>query len=66
MDDIGVIGIQETKENEDGSSDYTFVTDDETTKKLATEGLRFVLYCAAYDWDIQDALHSLERDTDET
>ena len=66
MDDIGVIGIQEIKENEDGSSDYTFATDDETTKKLAAEGLRFVLYCAVYNWDIQDALDSLERDTDET
>lgn len=65
MDDVGVIGIQEVKENEDGSAEYSFVTDDETTKKLATEGLRFILYCAAYDWDIQDALDSLERDKDE-
>lgn len=65
MDDIGIIGIQEVKENEDGSAEYSFVTDDKTTKKLATEGLRFILYCAAYDWDIQDALDSLERDKDE-
>lgn len=64
-DSIGVIGVEEVKEHEDGSAEYSFVTDDETTKKLTTEGLRFILYCAAYEWGIQDALDSLERDTDE-
>lgn len=62
MTDIGVIGIQEVKEHEDGSAEYSFVTDDETTKKLATYGLKLMLYCAAYDWDIQDALDSLKKD----
>lgn len=63
---VGIIGVEEIEEHEDGSATYSFITDDETTRKLARYGLQLVLYCAAYDWDIQDALDSLERDkTDE-
>ena len=66
MDDIYVIGVEQVQEHEDGSATYSFITDDETTRKLARYGLQLVLYCAAYDWDIQDALDSLGRDkTDE-
>jgi hypothetical protein len=63
-DYVGVIEIGQVVEHEDGSADFTFHTDDETTKKLAKYGLELVLYCAAYEWDIQDALDSLERQTD--
>lgn len=60
----GVIGVEEVEEHEDGSATYTFHFDDDTKSKLAKLGAEFILYCAAYGWDIQDALDSLERQTD--
>lgn len=64
MIDLGVIGVEEVKENKDGSVTYTFHFDDDTKNKLAKLGVEFILYCAAYEWDIQDALNSLERNKD--
>lgn len=61
---VGIIGVEQVEER-DGSATYTFQTDDETTNKLAKYGLELILYCAAYEWDIQDALDSLKRETDE-
>lgn len=62
---ISIIGVEQVEEHEDGSATYTFQTDDETTNKLAKYGLELILYCADYEWDIQDALDSLKRETDE-
>lgn len=59
---ISIIGVEQVEEHEDGSATYTFHTDDETTKTLAKYGLEFILHCAAYEWDIQDALDSLKKD----
>lgn len=61
---IGIIGVEQVEEHEDGSATFTFHTDEETTNKLAKYGLEFVLYCAAYEWDIQDALDSLKREVE--
>lgn len=60
-DSIGVIGVEEVEEHDDGSVTYTFHFDDKTKKQLAKLGAEFVLYCAAYEWDIQDALDSLNK-----
>lgn len=60
-DTIGNIGVEQVEEHEDGSATYTFEFDDETKNKLAGLGVEFILYCAAYGWDIQDALDSLKR-----
>ena len=63
---VNFIGVEQVQEHEDGSATYSFITNDETTRKLAMYGLQLVLSCAAYEWDIQDALDSLERNkTDE-
>ena len=62
---IGVLGVEQVEEHEDGSATFAFHTDEETTKKLAKYGLEFVLYCAAYGWDVQDALDSLKREVHE-
>ena len=61
---VGMIGVEQVEEHEDGSATFTFHTDEETTKKLAKYGLELVLYCAAYEWDIQDALDSLKREVE--
>jgi hypothetical protein len=65
MIDLGMIGVEEVEEHEDGSATYAFHFDDDTKNKLAKLGIEFILYCAAYEWGIQDALNSLKRYTDE-
>lgn len=60
----GIIGVEQVEEHEGGSATFTFHTDEGTTKKLAKYGLELVLYCAAYGWDIQDALDSLKREVE--
>lgn len=52
-DDVGMIGVEKVKENEDGSADYTFHFDAHARGLLAQEGLKLVLYCAAAGLDIQ-------------
>jgi hypothetical protein len=59
---VGIIGVEEVKENKDGSATYTFHFDDDTKSQLAKLGIEFILYCAAYGWDMQDALDSLKKD----
>jgi hypothetical protein len=63
-DTVGIIGVEEVVEHEDGSATYTFHFEDETRDKIAEIGLEFILYCAAYKWDVQDALESLKKETD--
>ena len=53
---LGIIVIADTVEHEDGSATYTFDIDDESSKKITELGLEFILTCAAYGLDIQDAL----------
>lgn len=56
MTDVSTIVITDVVEHEDGSATYTFDMDDASTKKITELGLEFILTCAAYGIDIQDAL----------
>jgi hypothetical protein len=56
---LGIIVIADTVEHEDGSATYTFDIDDESSKKITELGLEFILTCAAYGLDIQDALNCI-------
>lgn len=60
FDDIFYIGIEETKEHEDGSATYTFAMDDKATEALAKIGLEFTVFCAAYELDLQYVLDNLK------
>ena len=51
--ELGMIGVEQVKENEDGSADYTFHFDAHARGLLAEEGLKLVIYCAAAQMDIQ-------------
>jgi len=56
MSDLATIVVREVKEHEDGSATYTFDLDDNSSKKITELGLEFILTCAAYGLDIQEAL----------
>jgi len=53
---LSTIVIADTVEHEDGSATYTFDMDDASSKKVTELGLEFIIICAAYGLDIQDAL----------
>lgn len=55
-DDLAMIVVTDVTEHEDGSATYTFDIDDLSSKKITELGLEFILTCAAYRLDIQDAL----------
>ena len=59
MTDISTIVITGVVENEDGSATYTFDIDDASQKKVIELGLEFILTCAAYGLDIQDAFEDI-------
>ena len=59
MTDVSTIVITDVVEHEDGSATYTFDIDDVSSKKITELGLEFILTCAAYGLDIQDALQVL-------
>jgi len=63
---VGIIGVEEVEEHEDGSATYNLHFDEDTKSQLAKIGIEFTLHCAAYGWDIQDALDSLEREVPES
>jgi len=42
-------------EHEDGSATMSVDMSDETTKTMASYGLKFVMYCAAYEVSIDEA-----------
>jgi hypothetical protein len=54
--DLAMIVVTNITENDDGSATYTFDIDDVSSKKITELGLEFILTCAAYGLDIQDAL----------
>jgi hypothetical protein len=54
--DLAMIVVTNITENDDGSATYTFDIDDVSSKKITELGLEFILTCAAYRLDIQDAL----------
>jgi hypothetical protein len=57
--DLAMIVVTDVVENEDGSATYTFDLDDVSSKKITELGLEFILTCAAYGLDIQQALEDI-------
>jgi hypothetical protein len=64
-DHIGLIGISDVVENDDGSAHYTFEMDDETAKQMTSLGLELALHCGAYRVDIQDVFNWIKEQTNE-
>jgi hypothetical protein len=58
-EELAMIVVTNITENDDGSATYTFDIDDVSSKKITELGLEFILTCAAYRLDIQDALTHL-------
>lgn len=56
MTDVSMIVVTDVVEHEDGSATYTFDIDKASSKKITELGLEFILTCAAYGLDIQEAL----------
>lgn len=56
---IGRIEFVEEKTKEDGSSLMTFEIDDAASKLIEEIGLRFLVTCAAYDLDLEDAFNAV-------
>lgn len=52
--------VTDVVENEDGSADLTFYSDDKTQKAMNEIGVRLVLTCAAYDLSIEKAMMMVE------
>ena len=50
---VGILGVEQIEEHEDGSATYKFHMDAHARGLLAEEGLRLVLYCAAAKMDMQ-------------
>ena len=51
------IGVEEVKENEDGSATYTFQMSDEVAKEMQSLGLKLILYCGVTQVDLQDVFN---------
>jgi hypothetical protein len=62
---MDTIRIEKVEEHEDGSATVTFDMDDKTSMAMARLGVRFALYCAAYNLDIEDAFSLIEGKRDE-
>ena len=58
-DELAMIVVTDVVEHEDGSATYTFDIDDASQKKVIELGLEFILTCAAYGLDIQDAFEDI-------
>lgn len=54
------IGLSECVEHEDGSATYKVQMDDKARDHLCQEGLKLVLYCAAYEVDLGDLYNWIE------
>lgn len=54
------IGLSECVEHEDGSATYKIHMDDKARDHLCEEGLKLVLYCAAYEVDLGDLYDWIE------
>jgi len=54
--ELAMIVVTDVTEHEDGSATYTFDIDNVSSKKITELGLEFILTCAAYGLDIQEAL----------
>lgn len=61
LTDAFVVAVSDVKEHEDGSATYSFELNEDAQKGLCKLGLEFVLYCAAYELDLQYVLDNLKR-----
>jgi hypothetical protein len=57
--ELAMIVITDTIEHEDGSATYTFDMDEKSEKMVTELGLEFIVTCAAFKLDIQEALDHL-------
>ena len=53
------VEITEVVDHDDGSSTMTFDMSAEATKTMASYGLKFVLYCAAFEVSIEEAFNRI-------
>ena len=53
--------VTNVEEHEDGAATYSFELDDRAKEYVANIGLEFMLYCAAYELDLQYALDNLKH-----
>ena len=56
---IGRIEFVEETIAEDGTTNMTFEVDDAASKLIEEIGLRFLVTCAAYDLDLEDAFNAV-------
>lgn len=57
----GYLVVTEVEEHEDGSATYEFEYDADMRDYMLKLGIEFTLLCAAYGWDVQDALDNLKE-----
>jgi hypothetical protein len=60
---IGEVEVLDIEDQEDGSSVITFDLSQDATKSMAQYGLKFVLFCAAYDVTIEEAFERISGRT---
>lgn len=53
MSEVDMIVVEATEEHDDGSATFTCKLGEGVKEKLASEGLKLTLYCAAADIDMQ-------------
>lgn len=61
----GQLVVTEVEEYEGGSATYEFEFDTDTRDYMVRLGIEFTFHCAAYGWDIQEALDSLKKEVPE-
>ena len=53
MNEVDMVIVETTEEHDDGSATFTCKLSEGVREKLASEGLKLTLYCAAADIDMQ-------------
>lgn len=59
----GEVEVLDIEDQEDGSALITFDLSDDALKSMAQYGLKFVLFCAAYDVTIDEAFNRIAGKT---
>ena len=60
----GEVNVLDIEDQEDGSSLITFDLSQEALKSMAQYGLKFVLFCAAYDVTMDEAFARIAGQND--
>lgn len=63
-EELFFLTVTDVVEHEDGGATYSFDLSEGAKDQLAKLGLEWVLHCAAFGWDLQDALDNLKRPKD--